>query len=142
MEVKINLNQEQAAALLDFLRGMPLSSNTTLESVSESRGLLGSTLPRWCPLKGGEGVDSPRTGAVRTRDLVTPSERLTLDASFDHLVGAGEQRGRYGDTDRLEAARDRGDQVAVDNAGGDKAGDRGGHGSGVEHRAIPHSSCS
>ena len=31
MEVKINLNQEQAAALLDFLRGMPLSSNTTLE---------------------------------------------------------------------------------------------------------------
>ena len=35
MEVKINLNQEQAATLLDFLRGMPLSSNTTLESASE-----------------------------------------------------------------------------------------------------------
>ena len=36
MEVKINLNQQQAAALLDFLRGMPLSSNTTLESASET----------------------------------------------------------------------------------------------------------
>jgi len=35
MEVKINLNQQQAAALLDFLRGIPLSSNTTLESASE-----------------------------------------------------------------------------------------------------------